>query len=196
MIILSTDNKHKVDEIKEILSDIPLKVLSKSQAGIFGVEVDENLDTLEGNARLKVLAIKERTDFGVLADDTGLFVEALKGEPGVHSARYAGEHDDKKNRELLLEKLDRVNNRSAYFKTVIVYIDEFGVENIFEGICDGEISKEERGDKSFGYDCIFIPKGYDKTFGEMSFEEKNKISHRKRAVDKLKEFLINKYGNN
>ncbi|RVU55303.1 ribonuclease PH [Anaerosphaera multitolerans] len=196
IIILSTDNKHKVDEIKEILSDIPLKVLSKSQAGIFGVEVDENLDTLEGNARLKVLAIKERTDFGVLADDTGLFVEALKGEPGVHSARYAGEHDDKKNRELLLEKLDRVNNRSAYFKTVIVYIDEFGVENIFEGICDGEISKEERGDKSFGYDCIFIPKGYDKTFGEMSFEEKNKISHRKRAVDKLKEFLINKYGNN
>lgn len=193
VIILSTDNEHKVKEIKDILYSIPVEIISKKQAGLSSIQVEENLDTLEGNARLKALALKEKSKYSVIADDTGLFVEYLKGDPGVHSARYVGEHDDKKNRELLLENLKDTDNRRAYFKTILVYIDELNEEYIFEGICNGHISKVERGDKSFGYDCIFIPNGFEKTFGEMSSQEKNAISHRQKAVNKFKNFLQKKY---
>ncbi|SHH25663.1 non-canonical purine NTP pyrophosphatase, RdgB/HAM1 family/ribonuclease PH,TIGR01966 [Anaerosphaera aminiphila DSM 21120] len=193
VIILSTDNEHKVKEIKDILYSIPVEIISKKQAGLSSIQVEENLDTLEGNARLKALALKEKSKHSVIADDTGLFVEYLNGDPGVHSARYAGEHDDKKNRELLLENLKDTDNRRAYFKTILVYIDELNEEYIFEGICNGHISKVERGDKSFGYDCIFIPNRFEKTFGEMSSQEKNAISHRQKAVNKFKNFLQKKY---
>lgn len=191
-IILSSDNENKIKEIQNILANIPVEVVSKTQAKIFD-EVEETLDTLEGNARLKAIAIKEKSEFGVIADDTGLFIEELNGEPGVYSARYAQEHNDNANVELVLEKLKEKVNRNAYFKTVIVYIDKNGVETIFEGVCEGKIAKYKNGSNGFGYDVIFIPKGYEKTFAQMSFEEKNKISHRKKALSKLKTYLENKY---
>lgn len=191
-IILSTDNKNKIKEIEKILESVDLNIISKSEAGFSDIEVEENEDTLEGNAKLKAMALKEKSKFGVIADDTGLFVNSLDGEPGVHSARYSGDHNDAKNREKLLEKLKNKENRSAYFKTIMYYIDEDNKEYIFEGICEGEISKEMKGNRDFGYDCIFIPKGYDKTFGELSSDEKNKISHRSKALGKLKKHFENK----
>lgn len=192
-IILSTDNVHKVKEIKNILRDLPIEVLSKSEVLTKHIEVEENLDTLEGNAHLKASAIRNLINGSVIADDTGLFVKALNGAPGVRSARYANSHDDRANRNLLLENLKNSEDRSAYFKTALVYIDENKEEYIFEGICEGKIALEESGDDSFGYDCVFIPKGYDKTFGEISSEEKNKISHRSMALQKFKDFLNKKY---
>jgi len=133
----------------------------------------------------------ERVDYAVLADDTGLFVKALDGEPGVHSARYASEHDDKKNREKLLNNLKDKEDRSAYFKTEIILIDEDKNIIPIEGVCPGKISLEERGDNGFGYDSIFIPDGFDKTFAEMSHEEKNQISHRSRALKNLRDKISN-----
>lgn len=188
-IILSTDNKNKLREIREILKDLDIEILAKSDIDGLDFEVIEDADTLYGNALKKAEAIAEKVDIAVLADDTGLFVNALNGEPGVHSARYASEHDDAKNREKLLNNLKDKEDRSAYFKTQIVLIDS--KKNIIpiEGICEGEISKEEKGDNGFGYDSIFIPKGYDKTFAEMNSEEKNAISHRSRALVNLKNKL-------
>lgn len=188
-IVLSTNNKNKVVEIEKILEDSNVNIVSKKEIGLEDFDVEENKNTLEGNATLKAEAIKEKTKFGVLADDTGLFVNALNLEPGVHSARYSGDHDDAKNREKLLENLKDKQDRSAYFKTVIVYIDEENKKHVFEGICEGTISKEMKGSRDFGYDCIFIPDGYDKTFGEMDPKEKNKISHRSRALAKLQDFF-------
>ena len=152
-------------------------------------EVIEDGDTLYDNALKKASAMAERVDYAVMADDTGLFVNALNGEPGVHSARYASEHDDKKNREKLLNNLKDKDDRSAYFKTEIILIDE--EKNIIpiEGVCPGKISLEEKGENGFGYDSIFIPDGYDKTFAEMSHEEKNEISHRSRALKNLRDKL-------
>ena len=133
----------------------------------------------------------ERVDYAVLADDTGLFVKALNGEPGVRSARYASEHDDKKNREKLLNNLKDKEDRRAYFKTEIILIDEDKNIIPIEGVCPGKISLEERGDNGFGYDSIFIPDGFDKTFAEMSHEEKNQISHRSRALKNLRDKISN-----
>lgn len=190
-IVLSTNNVNKVIEIEKILSSDSINILSKKDIGLENLDVEENKNTLEENATLKAEAIKEKTKFGVLADDTGLFVNALNLEPGVHSARYSGDHDDAKNREKLLEKLKGKEDRSAYFKTSIIYIDEENKKHVFEGICDGRISEEMKGKRDFGYDCLFIPEGYDKTFGEMSSEEKNKISHRAKALAKLQGFFEN-----
>lgn len=188
-IALSTDNKNKLKEIKEILKDSRVEVKSKSDVGLDNFDVIEDKDTLEGNAEVKARSMKEKISCGVLADDTGLFVNALDGEPGVFSARYSGDHDDEKNRQKLLKELEGKTDRSAYFKTVMIYIDENNEKFIFEGICEGEISTEMRGEKTFGYDCIFIPKGYDKTFGELSKQVKNKISHRSNALKKVNEFF-------
>lgn len=190
-IVLSTDNKNKILEIEKILEKSNVEIISKSQMGLSDIEVIEDKDTLEGNAKLKAVALKEKSKYGIIADDTGLFVNALNGEPGVYSARYSGNHDDEKNRQKLLENLSDKEDRSAYFKTVLFYIDENNQEHIFEGICKGKIATEMKGNKDFGYDCLFIPEGYNMTFGEMDSELKNKISHRSNALSKLKEFFNN-----
>ena len=188
-IVLSTDNINKLREIREILEDLDIKIYGKSDIEGLDFEVIEDGDTLYDNALKKASAMAERVDYAVLADDTGLFVKALNGEPGVHSARYASEHDDKKNREKLLNNLKDKDDRSAYFKTQIILIDE--EKNIIpiEGVCPGKISLEEKGENGFGYDSIFIPEGFDKTFAEMSHEEKNEISHRSRALKNLRDKL-------
>ena len=188
-IVLSTDNINKLREIREILEDLDIKIYGKSDIEGLNFEVIEDGDTLYDNALKKASAMAERVDFAVLADDTGLFVKALNGEPGVHSARYASEHDDKKNREKLLNNLKDKEDRSAYFKTEIILIDEDKNIIPIEGVCPGKISLEERGDNGFGYDSIFIPEGFDKTFAEMSHEEKNQISHRSRALKNLRDKL-------
>ncbi|MEQ2401685.1 RdgB/HAM1 family non-canonical purine NTP pyrophosphatase [Peptoniphilus hominis (ex Hitch et al. 2025)] len=190
-IVLSTDNINKLREIREILEDLDIKIYGKSDIEGLDFEVIEDGDTLYDNALKKVSAMAERVDFAVLADDTGLFVKALNGEPGVHSARYASEHDDKKNREKLLNNLKDKEDRSAYFKTEIILIDEDKNIIPIEGVCTGKISLEERGDNGFGYDSIFIPDGFDKTFAEMSHEEKNQISHRSRALKNLRDKISN-----
>ena len=188
-IVLSTDNINKLREIREILEDLDIKIYGKSDIEGLDFEVIEDGDTLYDNALKKASAMAERVDYAVLADDTGLFVKALDGEPGVHSARYASEHDDKKNREKLLNNLKDKEDRSAYFKTEIILIDEDKNIIPIEGVCPGKISLEERGDNGFGYDSIFIPDGFDKTFAEMSHEEKNQISHRSRALKNLRDKL-------
>ena len=189
--VLSTDNINKLREIREILEDLDVKIYGKSDIEGLNFEVIEDGDTLYDNALKKASAMADRVDYAVLADDTGLFVKALNGEPGVHSARYASEHDDKKNREKLLNNLKDKKDRSAYFKTEIILIDEDKNIIPIEGVCPGKISLEERGDNGFGYDSIFIPEGFDKTFAEMSHEEKNQISHRSRALKNLKDKLSN-----
>ncbi|MFR7760388.1 MAG: RdgB/HAM1 family non-canonical purine NTP pyrophosphatase [Peptoniphilus grossensis] len=190
-IVLSTDNINKLREIREILEDLDIKIYGKSDIEGLNFEVIEDGDTLYDNALKKASAMAERVDYAVLADDTGLFVKALDGEPGVHSARYASEHDDKKNREKLLNNLKDKEDRSAYFKTEIILIDEDKNIIPIEGVCPGKISLEERGDNGFGYDSIFIPEGFDKTFAEMSHEEKNQISHRSRALKNLRDKISN-----
>ncbi|MDU7150549.1 RdgB/HAM1 family non-canonical purine NTP pyrophosphatase [Peptoniphilus grossensis] len=190
-IVLSTDNINKLREIREILEDLDIKIYGKSDIKGLDFEVIEDGDTLYDNALKKASAMAERVDYAVLADDTGLFVTALNGEPGVHSARYASEHDDKKNREKLLNNLKDKEDRSAYFKTEIILIDEDKNIIPIEGVCPGKISLEERGDNGFGYDSIFIPDGFDKTFAEMSHEEKNQISHRSRALKNLRDKISN-----
>lgn len=190
-IVLSTDNINKLREIREILEDFDIKIYGKSDIEGLNFEVIEDGDTLYDNALKKASAMAERVDYAVLADDTGLFVKALNGEPGVHSARYASEHDDKKNREKLLNNLKDKEDRSAYFKTEIILIDEDKNIIPIEGVCPGKISLEERGDNGFGYDSIFIPEGFDKTFAEMSHEEKNQISHRSRALKNLRDKISN-----
>ncbi|NMW84260.1 RdgB/HAM1 family non-canonical purine NTP pyrophosphatase [Peptoniphilus sp. AGMB00490] len=188
-LVLSTDNINKLREIREILQDLDVKIYGKSDIEGLDFEVIEDGDTLYDNALKKASAMADRVNYAVLADDTGLFVNSLNGEPGVHSARYASEHDDKKNREKLLNNLKNKEDRSAYFKTQIVLIDEDKNIIPIEGVCSGKISLEEKGDNGFGYDSIFVPDGFDKTFAEMSHEEKNEISHRARALKNLRDKL-------
>lgn len=190
-IVLSTDNKNKLREIREILEDLDVEIYGKSDIDGMDFEVVEDGDTLYDNALKKARAMADRVDFAVLADDTGLFVNALGGDPGVHSARYASEHDDKKNRQKLLKNLEDKKDRSAYFKTQIILIDEDKNVIPIEGVCPGKISLEERGDNGFGYDSIFIPDGFEKTFAEMTHEEKNEISHRAKALKNLRDKLSN-----
>lgn len=192
-LILATDNQDKVHEIREILKDLPIAVLSKAQAGMSYIEVVEDAQTLEGNAEIKARSIKEKAPEAiVLADDTGLYVDALDGAPGVHTARYAGENCSyQDNRRKLLNALKDLplEERSARFVTCIVIIDEMGILHLAEGVCEGMISEEERGERGFGFDPVFIPKDYDKTFAEMDGQIKNSISHRARALIALRELL-------
>jgi XTP/dITP diphosphohydrolase len=157
-------------------------------AGIY-IDIPEPFDTLEENASEKSKTIYILTKMNCFSEDTGLETEVLNGEPGVKSARYAGE--DKafdKNIEKLLHKLAGMHNRKARFRTIISLILD-GREFLFEGICEGEIIAEKKGEKGFGYDPIFVPNGSNKTFAEMTMEEKNNFSHRKKAADKLVIFL-------
>jgi XTP/dITP diphosphohydrolase len=186
-LIFATNNKHKVEEIQAAIGHL-LEVVSLKQAGI-GIDIPEPHDTLEENASEKSRTIHQLTRENCFSEDTGLDVEALNGEPGVKSARYAG--DDKvfdKNIDKLLGKLGNNSNRKARFRTVISLIGQ-GQERLFEGICEGAIAHERHGEGGFGYDPVFVPTGETRTFAEMTLAEKNQISHRKKAADKLVSFL-------
>lgn len=191
-IILSTGNLHKVNEIKGILKGMPFDVVTKDDLGYQDFDVVEDGKTLEENALKKAQELHKLTKGIVIADDTGLYVDVLKGEPGVYSARYAGENATyAENNKLLLNKLKDVpvEKRTAYFKTVIAVILEDGSRLMAEGICRGTIAFQERGKRGFGYDPLFVVEGLDKTFSEMTQGEKNKISHRANALNNLREKL-------
>jgi XTP/dITP diphosphohydrolase len=188
-LIFATNNENKVKEISPFVNDI-FELLTLKQAGI-DIQIPEPYDTLEENASEKSKTIYKLTGIDCFSEDTGLETEALNGEPGVKSARYAGE--DKafdKNMDKLLSKLNGIPNRKAQFRTVISLILD-GREYLFEGVCKGEIIKEKRGSAGFGYDPIFIPSGAIKTFAEMTIDEKSEFSHRKKALNKLIAFLKN-----
>lgn len=186
-IIFASANAHKLDEIRAMLPpDIAL--LSSAEAG-FNEDVEETGDTFEENAELKAEALYNFTGKPCFADDSGLEVKALKKQPGVKSARYAGEPvNHQKNTELLLRNLEGKDNRAARFVTVIC-LKTSDKTLFFEGEVKGSIAKEPRGSNGFGYDPVFIPEGETRTFAEMSTEEKNAISHRKNAVAKMLDFL-------
>lgn len=188
-IVFVTNNPHKLEEIRNIVKG-EVEILSLADIGC-DVDIPENEPTLEGNAMSKARFIKEKYGYDCFADDTGLEVEALGGKPGVHSARYAPgtSHDSQANMKYLLENLKDKSNRKARFKTVIALIRE-GKETLVEGIVEGEILSSPRGEGGFGYDPVFKPAESSKTFAEMSGEEKNKISHRGRATEKLLKLII------
>lgn len=186
-LIFATNNQHKVDEIRSI-PGINYKIISLKDAEI-NIDIPEPHNTLEENATEKSGVIYKLTGRDCFSEDTGLEVEALHGEPGVKSARYAGEENSsEKNIEKLLLKMHGVKNRSAQFRTVLSLMLS-GKEYAFEGICKGIILANTKGEKGFGYDPVFLPDGAHRTFAEMDMEEKNKYSHRKKAMDKLINFL-------
>lgn len=190
-ILAATNNADKVKEIKELLRDLDIEVKTLSDMNL-NIDVEEDRDTLEGNALKKAEEIWNVSKIPCSADDTGLFVDALNGAPGVYSSRYAGEnvtYED--NRKKLLKELEGVPmvSRTAYFRTVVCYYYGKNKYELFDGICEGKITITERGEKGFGYDAVFLPNGYEKTFAELNIEEKNRISHRARAFGKLKEYL-------
>ena len=187
-IVFATNNKHKLEEIKDILGK-DFEIVSLAEIGCYE-DIPETGATLEENARQKSSYVVEHYNQNCFADDTGLEVEALGGEPGVHSARYAEgtDHNSEANMRKLLANLEGKDNRKACFRTIISLIID-GVEHQFEGKVEGRIATEKHGKEGFGYDPIFIPEGYDKSFAELGEEIKNQISHRARAVKKLAEYL-------
>lgn len=187
-LVFATNNAHKLEEISSILGN-KVEILSLNDINCH-VDIPETADTLEGNAFLKAEYIFENYGLDCFADDTGLEVEALDGAPGVYSARYAGGegHNAEANMQKLLQNMQGIQNRKAQFRTAICLILD-GKKHLFEGEVKGEIVKEKRGGSGFGYDPIFVPEGYTKTFAEMGAETKNKISHRALAVEKLCKFL-------
>lgn len=188
-IIFATNNLHKLEEIRNLL-DENINLLSLSDIDFFE-EISEDYDTLEDNAMQKARIINQKSGINCFADDTGLEIDALNNEPGVYSARYAGEQKNSiDNMNKVLEKMKNQKNRKARFRTAIALIVD-KKEFLFEGIVNGEIIDTPRGKEGFGYDPIFIPDGYSLTFAEMQLGEKNLISHRARAFNKLKEFLKN-----
>lgn len=191
-IIFATNNVNKIREIHNLLGN-SFHLLSLKDINI-DEDIPENETTLEGNAIQKARYIFSVTGMNVFADDTGLEVEALNGRPGVHSARFAGENKDSEaNIDKLLSLMRTELNRNARFRTVIALIFE-NKEYLFEGVVKGKIINERRGKEGFGYDPVFIPEGSSFTFAEISIENKNRISHRAKAFEKLREFLM-KYRN-
>lgn len=190
-IILASNNKNKLKEISEKVKKFNFNVISQSEAG-YDIEVEETGGTFEENAILKAKAIYKISNMPVIADDSGLEIDSLNGEPGVYTGRYAGPEatsQDKIEKVLKLMKDVEENKRTARFKCVMCYIDKKGEQHIFEGSCEGKITYEPCGTAGFDYDPIFL---YDtRTFAQMSSEEKNKISHRGQAVNKLVEYLNN-----
>ena len=187
-LVFATNNAHKLEEVAAILGD-QVELLSLNDIGC-QADIPETAETLEGNALLKSSYIYKNYHLDCFADDTGLEVETLNGAPGVYSARYAGGegHDAQANMLKLLHELDGKENRKAQFRTAISLILD-GKEYLFEGVIKGEIIKEKRGDSGFGYDPVFMPEGYDRTFAELGNDIKNQISHRALAVQKLCECL-------
>ena len=186
-LIFATQNQNKASEIQKLMPSM-VQIQTLQDIGCM-VDIPEISKTLEGNALIKARYIWEKYKLNCFADDTGLEIESLNGEPGVFSARYAGEEKNAEaNMNLVLTNLMTHQNRKAQFKTVIALILD-GEEYLFQGIVEGEITKEKSGEKGFGYDPIFKPNESTKTFAEMTMEEKNQISHRGRAIHKLVEFL-------
>jgi len=187
-LVFATNNEHKLTEVKEIIGDL-FRVMSLKDIGCH-YDIPETADTLEGNALLKAWYVKQKYGYDCFADDTGLEILALHNAPGVYSARYAGEaKDSKANIRKALFELQNETDRSARFRTVIALVigeKEF----LTEGIVEGSIIHEPRGDAGFGYDPIFVPKGYAETFAELGAEIKNSISHRAEAVKKLKQLIV------
>ncbi|WP_282628595.1 RdgB/HAM1 family non-canonical purine NTP pyrophosphatase [Empedobacter sedimenti] len=187
-LIFATHNNNKVKEVSQIL---PSYLLMKSLTDInFFDEIEETGETFEENAQLKAQTIFEKTGKNIFADDSGLVIEALNGAPGVYSARFAGTGKDEDNITKALKELDGKTNRKAYFISVFCLILN-GEKHFFEGKINGTISTEILGENGFGYDPIFIPNGFSKSFAQMSADEKNAISHRAKAVEKLNIFLTN-----
>ena len=201
-IVFATNNQHKLEEIRQILGS-GFEVLSLNDINCHD-DIPETGKTLEENARMKAEYVWEHhlshAETPIFADDTGLEVDALGGEPGVHSARYAAldgdgseSHDSEANMQKLLRKLGNNNNRKARFRTVIALLESDGngnkVAKLFEGIVEGRIAHEKSGEEGFGYDPIFVPDGYDQSFAELGADIKNTISHRARAVAKLAEYF-------
>lgn len=186
-LVFATHNHNKAHEIQAIMPQgIEVVTLDEIQCN---EDIPETESTLEGNAKLKAQYIVDQFNMNCFADDTGLEIEALNGEPGVYSARYAGEsRDSNANMDLVLEKLNGKENRNAQFRTAIALYWN-GKMHLFEGIVKGRIIHEKRGNDGFGYDPIFEPENCGKTFAEMNLEEKNKVSHRARAIAKMIEFL-------
>lgn len=189
-IILATNNAHKLKEVREILEGY--EVISLKEIGFSG-DIDETGSTTEENAKIKAVAIqnycKEKgLDYAIIADDTGLFVDSLDGAPGIHSARFASDHDEEANRQKLLKCLEGVENRNAHFKSTICYVYNDDVR-FFDGKTYGVITTEKIGSDTFGYDCLFMSVDLNKTFGEATEDEKNSVSHRGRAVTALREWL-------
>jgi len=186
-LVFATNNPHKLSEVQHLLGN-SFHLLSLNDIN-FNDEIPEDYDTLEENALQKAQHIYTITKQNCFADDTGLEVEALNGRPGVYSARYAGESKDPKaNVQKLLMELKGIENRKARFRTVVALIID-GKEHLFEGVIDGRIIESERGVDGFGYDPVFLPDGYSSTFAEMNLSQKNKISHRARAIGSLVNFL-------
>lgn len=187
-LIFATHNQHKLEEVKQML---PQHIQFKSLTEInFHDEIEETGTTFEENARIKAQTIYQKTGVNVFADDSGLVINGLNGAPGVFSARYAGTGKSEDNIAKVLQELEGISDRSAYFIAVFCLILE-GKEYFFEGRINGTISEEILGEDGFGYDPIFIPEGHSKSFAQMSPEEKNSMSHRGRAVAQLNEFLTN-----
>ena len=189
-LVFATNNAHKLEEIRAILGD-KVEILSLNDINCHA-DIPETADTLEGNAELKAAYIYTNYGLDCFADDTGLEVEALNGAPGIYSARYAGGegHDSEANMKKLLTEMAGKTNRNAQFRTAICLIEK-GNKHLFEGIVKGRIIEAKRGNSGCGYDPVFIPEGYNETFAEMGNTEKNKISHRARAVAALCEYLQN-----
>lgn len=190
-IVFATNNQHKLEEIRKITQG-SLEILSLTDIGC-NEEIDETGNTLNENALIKATYVKERYGYDCFADDTGLEVDALEGAPGVYSARYAGEAcRPEDNMEKLLAEMKETENRRAQFRTVIALRCN-GENHLFEGVIRGSIIREKKGNEGFGYDPIFMPEGYDKTFAELGTEVKNQISHRAVATGKLMHFLLERY---
>ncbi|WP_196890227.1 non-canonical purine NTP diphosphatase [Aureivirga sp. CE67] len=188
-IVFATNNAKKLEEVQAMLPE-SIEILSLKDISCFE-DIPETSNTIEGNSILKADYVTEKYNYACFADDTGLEVESLNGEPGVYSARYAGEPaDSEKNMDKLLQNLEGKENRKAHFKTVVC-LNLNGEQHLFEGICNGTILEARKGEKGFGYDPIFQPKGFSQSFAEMTMDEKAKISHRGIAVRKLIEFLNN-----
>ena len=186
-LVFATNNRHKLEEVSAMTGGT-VKIVSLAEIGCHD-DIPETADTFQGNALQKAAYVYEHFGLPCFADDSGLEVDCLGGIPGVLSARYAGEeHNSEANMKKLLHELEGVENRKAQFRTIFALIIE-GKEHLFEGIVKGEIIKQRKGNAGFGYDPIFVPEGYTQTFAEMGSEEKNKISHRAKAVGKLCKFL-------
>jgi XTP/dITP diphosphohydrolase len=187
ILVFATNNLHKLEEIRKITTD-SIQIVSLKDCG-FNSDIEETKDSLEGNAKLKAETVFMATGHPCFADDTGLFVNALDGAPGIYSARFAGENaKDQDNVQLLLKKLEGVADRSAHFKTVISLVTE--KENyLFSGEIHGTITEQPIGENGFGYDPVFIPEGFDQTFAQLDSSIKNKISHRAKATAALIEFI-------
>lgn len=191
-LVCASANSKKVEELARMLPDWVTLVPRPDFVG----DVEETAPTLEGNATIKAVEVANAVGEWAIADDTGLEVAALKGEPGVRSARFAGESaTDEENRELLLQRMERVADRSARFRTVVALVDSKGEMHFRSGECAGTIAMEERGGGGFGYDSLFIPnEGDGRTFAEMTAEEKDAISHRGRALAQVPELLSRLFG--